>query len=171
METSPNPDASKESLISSQGPFTLSENRLSMPFILRVTGATTCAFFTGMILGVALGSKEAALRFRAENAHRLPTTSTGWYLYHKSKNYHVMLGALKEGFKGGTKIGFWTGGIFVVEEAVDRLRGKKDFVSTCVAGLAITGGFSAWSEYPSEYFVSNLQKHWLTVWCQTDSLL
>ena len=58
-----------------------------------------------------------------------------------------MFGGVKEGLKLGSKVGFWAGGFFMVEEAVDRVRGgKKDFVSTVIAGLSIAGGFSAWSE-------------------------
>ena len=87
----------------------------------------------------------AGMRFRAEHCHNFPTTPAGWYLYHKSKNYHVMLGGIREGVKMGAKIGFWAGAFFVVEEAVDRRRRTKDFLSTVVAGLAIAGGFSAWS--------------------------
>ena len=146
METSPEPGASKETLISSGAPAAINPHRLSIPYIIRISGVTTGAFLSGMCLGLAYGTKTTSLRFRAENAHRLPSTSTGWYLYHKTKNYHVMLGGLKEGLKMGTKIAFWAGGFFMVEEAVDRLRGKQDFVSTLVAGLGIAGGFSAWSE-------------------------
>lgn len=65
----------------------------------------------------------SGLRFRAENAHRLPSSQVGWYLYHKSKNYHVLLGGVKEGVKMGFRLGFWVGGFFFMEEAVDRLRG------------------------------------------------
>ncbi len=119
------------------------ESRLSTPFGIRFPAATGVAFITGLSLGLSHGAKTAGLRFRAENSHRFPTTSTGWYLYHKSKNYHVMLGGIKEGLKMGSKIAFWAGGFFLVEEAVDRLRGTKDFVSTVVAGLSISGGFSA----------------------------
>ena len=125
----------------------LYENRLSIPFFIRLPTATAGAFITGMALGLSHGSKTAGLRFRAENSHRFPTTSTGWYLYHKSKNYHAMLGGIKEGMKMGLKISFWTGAFFLIEEAVDRLRGTKDFISTVVAGLSISGGFSAWSTY------------------------
>jgi len=121
------------------------ENRLSIPFGIRFPAATGVAFVTGLSMGLSHGAKTAGLRFRAENSHRFPTTSTGWYLYHKSKNYHMMLGGIKEGLKMGSKIAFWAGGFFLVEEAVDRLRGTKDFVSTVVAGLSISGGFSAWS--------------------------
>lgn len=33
----------------------------------------------------------------------------------------------------------------VTEEAVDRLRGRSDFLSTVVAGLSLSGFFSIWS--------------------------
>lgn len=122
------------------------QDRLSIPYIGRISAATTGAFLTGMFLGLSHGMQTSALRFRAENSHRFPTTSIGWYLYHKSKNYHVMLGGVKEGFKMGLKVAFWAGGFFVVEEAVDRLRGRRDFVSTLVAGLGIAGGFCTWSK-------------------------
>lgn len=121
------------------------ENRLSIPFFIRLPTATAGAFITGMALGLSHGTTTAGLRFRAENSHRFPTTSTGWYLYHKTKNYHAMLGGIKEGMKMGFKISFWAGSFFLIEEAVDRLRGTKDFLSTVVAGLSISGGFSAWS--------------------------
>lgn len=96
-------------------------------------------------MGMAHGSKTTALRFRAENAHRQPTTATGWYLYHKSKNYNVMYGGITQGLKTAGRFGAFVGGFFTVEEAVDRLRGTKDFVSTVVAGLGIAGAFSVWS--------------------------
>ena len=124
---------------------TVNQHRLSIPFGIRFPAATTVAFVTGLTLGLSHGSKTTGLRFRAENSHRFPTTSTGWYLYHKSKNYHMMLGGVKEGVKMGSKVAFWGGGFFLVEEAVDRLRGTKDFLSTIVAGLSVSGGFSAWS--------------------------
>ena len=123
------------------------ENRLSIPFYIRFPVATVGAFITGAALGISHGSKTAGMRFRAENCHRFPATSTGWYLYHKSKNYHAMLGGLKEGLKMGSKVGFWAGSFFIIEEAVDRWRGAKDFLSTVIAGMAIAGGFSGqpWS--------------------------
>ena len=130
--------------------YPLYENRLSIPFYIRFPAATAGAFLTGAALGISHGGKTAGMRFRAENAHRFPTTSTGWYLYHKSKNYHMMLGGIKEGLKMGSKIGFWAGSFFIVEEAVDQWRGKKDFLSTVVAGMTIAAGFSGqpWSVCP-----------------------
>ncbi|MCJ1365701.1 hypothetical protein MMC16_004826 [Acarospora aff. strigata] len=123
--------------------------RLSLPFSVRLPIASSVSFFTGMALGLSHGSQLTGLRYRAENAHRLPQTPTGWYLYHKSKNYHMMLGGVKEGFKMGGKVSVWVGGFFTVEEAVDRLRGgRRDFFSTVVAGLGIAGGFSLWNRFP-----------------------
>ncbi|MCJ1382934.1 hypothetical protein MMC17_006047 [Xylographa soralifera] len=126
-----------------------SASRLSVPFQIRFPATTAMGFFAGSFLGIYHGSQTAGLRFRAENAHRLPTSPTGWYLYHKSKNYHVILGAIKEGLKMGGKVGFWVGGFFAVEEAIDRVRGGRvDFLSTVVAGLSVAGGFSAWHRFP-----------------------
>ncbi|KAF1351208.1 hypothetical protein BDV97DRAFT_270330, partial [Delphinella strobiligena] len=126
-------------------------DRLSLPFALRLPLTTTLAFTTGFVLGAAHGGHTAALRFRAENAHRLPSSQVGWYLYHKSKNYNAMLGGIKEGFKMGIRVGGWTAVFFAVEEAVDRLRGQfRDFLSTIVAALGTAGAFSAWNRFPVE---------------------
>ena len=131
------------------------ENRLDIPFSIRLPLATAIAILTGATLGISHGGKTAGMRFRAENAHRFPTTSTGWYLYHKSKNYHMMLGGLKEGLKMSPKIGFWAGTFFIAEEAVDRLRGTKDFLSAVIAGMTIAAGFSGqpWSVCPAVLFI------------------
>jgi len=122
---------------------------MSLPFGMRLPLATTLSFVSGMALGISHGSQTAGLRFRAENAHRLPTTPTGWYLYHKSKNYHMALGGVKEGMKMGAKVSFWTAGFFSIEEMFDRYRGTKDFVNTVIASLSIAGGFSLWSMHRS----------------------
>ena len=100
-----------------------------------------------MFLGLSHGSKSAALRFRAENAHRFPTTQKGWYLYHKSKNYHSMLGGIKDGLKMAGKLSFLASSFFCAEAAVDFARGgNKDFASTTIAGSTVAGAFSAWSK-------------------------
>lgn len=98
-------------------------DRLSIPYMIRLPATILATSTCGFLLGAAHGGTTAALRFRAENAHRLPTSQVGWYLYHKSKNYNTMLGGIKEGFKMGVKVGFWSGAFFAMEEAVDRTRG------------------------------------------------
>lgn len=122
-----------------------SSSRLSLPTPIRLTLATTTSFILGLGLGLSHGSGTAGLRFRAENAHRLPQTSTGWYLYHKSKNYHMMFGGVKEGLKMGLKMSVWTGLFFWIEDCWDEVRGEKDFLNTLVASASVAGGFSLWS--------------------------
>lgn len=124
------------------------DSRFSFPFGMRLPIATSISFVSGLVLGMSHGSQMAGFRFRAENAHRLPTTPTGWYLYHKSKNYNMALGGVKEGLKMGAKVSFWTAGFFSIEEMFDRYRGTKDFLNTVIASLSIAGGFSLWSMLP-----------------------
>ena len=124
-----------------------SDSRLSLPFFARLPIATSMSFMAGMGLGISHGSKVAGLRFRAENAHRLPQTPTGWYLYHKSKNYNVALGGVKEGFKMGARLSIWTSGFVALENLLDEYRGTKDFFNTVGASLVVAGGFSLWSEF------------------------
>ncbi|GME22561.1 hypothetical protein GTA08_BOTSDO11616 [Neofusicoccum parvum] len=94
--------------------------RLSTPFEIRVALAGTVAFLSGIALGMVHGSQSAGLRYRAENAHRLPKDATGWYLYHKSKNYNAMLGGVREGPRMAFKLSVWVSGFFMCEEAIDR---------------------------------------------------
>ncbi|KAI1652789.1 hypothetical protein F4813DRAFT_376809 [Daldinia decipiens] len=121
------------------------DSRLSIPPLIRIPAAASTAFGVGMTLGLAQGSKMAGLRFRAEHAHKLPTTTTGWYLYHKSKNYHLAYGGLKEGFKVGARLSVLSTSMFCAENLFDVYRGTKDLFSTVMASLAVAGGFSFWS--------------------------
>jgi hypothetical protein len=149
-------------------PIPFSSHRLSIPFALRLPALIAVGATTGSLLGLIHGANETGLRFRAENAHRLPVTQTGWYLYHKSKNYVAMLGGIKEGVRMAGKQACWVGVFVASEEGVDRARGavsriwsgmreddhgevegaSKDFVSTVFAGLGTAGLFSAWNRFP-----------------------
>lgn len=123
-----------------------SQSRLSMPTPVRIPAAGLMGFSVGYTLGLIEGSRTASLRFRAEHAHKMPSSTTGWYLYHKSKNYHAMFGGLREGLKMGGRLGFWTLLAFSLESTVDRYRGRTDLLSTVLASLSVAGGFSLWSE-------------------------
>lgn len=118
----------------------------------------------------------AALRFRAENAHRLPISQPGWYLYHKSKNYYKTQHGVIEGLRKGAKVAAWSSVFFVVEESLDVFRGtwragrtieemegvdelslkridrgvasSRDFVSSAMAGMVTGGVWSAWHQFP-----------------------
>ena len=127
-------------------PIHVNSNRLSLPFGSRVTVCSLGGFSAGVFLGAIHGAQTAGFRFRAENSHRLPKSSKGWYFYHKSKNYHMMLHAVKSGVKLGTKMSLLIAGFYVVEEAVDELREQRDFLSTTIAGLSVSGVYSRpWS--------------------------
>ncbi|RDW82717.1 hypothetical protein BP6252_03829 [Coleophoma cylindrospora] len=123
------------------------DSRLSLPFAVRLPTAMAVSFAAGVGLGLSHGSQAAGLRFRAEHAHKLPTTQQGWFLYHKSKNYHMFLGGIKDGLKMGTKVSMGTAAFFSIEDLLDRYRGTKDFLNTVVASLSVTGGFSLWNQF------------------------
>ncbi|KAK3936223.1 FAD-linked oxidoreductase-like protein [Diplogelasinospora grovesii] len=120
-------------------------SRLSIPAGFRIPLASGLSFLVGLGLGTAQGSKMAGLRFRAEHAHKLPTTTTGWFLYHKSKNYHVAYGGLREGLRMGAKVCFWTTAMFGIEHMFDSYRRTADLLNTVTACVTVAGGFSLWS--------------------------
>lgn len=121
-------------------------NRLSLPPRNRILLAAVAAGITGAGLGMFHGANMTGLRFRAENAHRLPTSQQGWFLYHKSKNYAVMVGGTKEARRMGSKLAAWTALFLVIEELVDRSRERRDALSTICAGLTTAGAFSLYSK-------------------------
>ena len=122
--------------------------RLGMAPAARASLAGSAGLAVGGVLGASHGGLAARLRFRAENAHRLPRTTRGWYFYHKSKNYHVALAGLREAARMGARLGFWGLAFSALEAQVDRARaGRKDFLSTTIAGGTVAGLFSAFSEW------------------------
>lgn len=117
--------------------------RLGIDVSRRVPYATMSGVSVGMILGYIHGSKKAGLQFRAENAHRFPTTSTGWWQYHKTKNYISIVGGVKDGVKMGARLGAGSLLFCLFEETVDYARHeKRDFLSTVTAGLSLSGVYS-----------------------------
>ena len=99
------------------------------------------AILVGTTIGLVRGSRIASLRFLAENAHRPPTTLQGWYFYNKTKNYRVMLGALKAAGSHASKLTVTAVGWIAIEEACKKV-GLGD-VEEVAAGLGTAGIFSA----------------------------
>ncbi|KAL2138540.1 hypothetical protein VTI28DRAFT_6616 [Corynascus sepedonium] len=122
-------------------------SRLSLPAPLRIPMASILSFCAGFTLGTAQGGKMAGLRFRAEHAHKLPTSTTGWYLYHKSKNYQMAYGGIREGFRMGFKVSFWTTAMFGIEQMFDSYRGTADMFNTVTSCVTVAGGFSLWNRF------------------------
>lgn len=107
---------------------------------------TTIGTFWGFSIGAFLGGRQSGLQYLAENAHKLPTTVQGWYFYHKTKNYRMMLGGVKRGLKFAGK----TGGLCLlygsVEAAIDDVRGEADVLNSVTAGIATGTIFSTLSK-------------------------
>jgi hypothetical protein len=122
--------------------------RLGIDIDRRLPYAVVSAFSVGFGVGSSHGSKKAAFQFRAENAHRFPTTSTGWFQYHKTKNYKSIVGGVFEGVKLGTRLGVGAMAFTLFEETVDYARhDRRDFISTVIAGLSFSGIYSALGKY------------------------
>lgn len=117
--------------------------RLGISAPIRIPMSMCSAFGVGITLGASHGSSTAALRYRAENAHRLPTSTVGWYQYHRSKNYKAIVGGVRDGLKLGSKLSAGVLAFCFFEETVDRARhGNRDFLSTVTAGLSFSGVYS-----------------------------
>ncbi|KAL2812796.1 hypothetical protein BDW59DRAFT_176897 [Aspergillus cavernicola] len=117
--------------------------RLGMEVGQRLPLTAISSFSAGLGIGSFYGSKKAAYRFRAENAHRFPTSATGWFQYHKTKNYTTIVGGVKEGMKMGFKLGAGALAFCLFEETVDYARhDQRDFLSTVTAGLSFSGIYS-----------------------------
>ncbi|KAK3395734.1 hypothetical protein B0T20DRAFT_44321 [Sordaria brevicollis] len=121
--------------------------RLSIPDAVRIPLASSTALLIGFTLGFSQGMKTAGMRFRAEHAHKLPTTKMGWYFYHKSKNYSSIWGGAKEGARMGAKICFWTTAMFGIEHMFDSYRGTADVFNTVTACVTVSGAFSLWNRF------------------------
>ncbi|RFU78321.1 tim17 tim22 tim23 pmp24 family domain-containing [Trichoderma arundinaceum] len=124
-----------------------SHPRLAIMTPSRLLLGSVASSLVGFSLGAVQGGQMAQLRFRAEHAHKMPDTTAGWYLYHKSKNYHAMQGGIREGFRMGFKTGFWSLVALSLESTVDRYRGSSDMFSTVVATLTVAGAFSLWHRF------------------------
>ncbi|KAF2875817.1 hypothetical protein BDV95DRAFT_484265 [Massariosphaeria phaeospora] len=153
-----------------------SPERLGMTFDKRILLAAFTSFVCGFTLGSSTAGRLASLRFRAENAHRLPISRPGWYLYHKSKNYYKSRAGISEGMRKGVWLASWGSIFFIIEESMDVFRGtwragrtleemegvdeldikrissgvekSRDFVSSAMAGMVTGGLWSAWNLFP-----------------------
>ena len=140
------PSASPEEVTNVQSLYVPPYHRLNLQPGTRIRIAGLASFLAGTGLGATHGAKMAGLRFRAEHAHKLPTETTGWYLYHKSKNHAAAVGGFKEGFSMGLKTSFWATSMLAIESLFDTSRGTADILNTMTAGLTVAGAFSLWSK-------------------------
>ncbi|KAF9008706.1 hypothetical protein BDQ17DRAFT_1274823, partial [Cyathus striatus] len=95
----------------------------------------------GLAIGMTRGGRGAGLRFLAENVHRPPQTVQGWYFYNKTKNYKVILGALKGGGWEAAKLGTVAAGWVGIEEGMEKIGWGE--MKEIGAGVGTAGVYSA----------------------------
>ena len=130
----------------------VAQQRMRLNPIFRGIVIGAISFFAGFAVGSAHGATDAALRYRAENAHYVPNSSAGWYLYGKSRNYHSITGGVKQGIKVGGRFAGWSVIFVALEDGLDRARarifarrdeverlGQRDFLNTVSAAVAVVG--------------------------------
>lgn len=108
----------------------------------RIILMSTIGSLWGFGIGAFIGGRQSGLQYLAENAHKLPTTVQGWYFYHKTKNYKMMLGGVKKGIRYAGR----TGGLCLLygtlEAGLDEVKGQADVVNSVTAGVATGTIFS-----------------------------
>ena len=150
----------EDQLIGTQLP--RSYHRIGLPPASRIVIVAGLTGSVGFLQGLKKGSDIAVLCYRAENAHLTPTSKAGWYLYNKSKNYHAIVGGIKQGFKTGGQFFAWSTLFLGLEGGIDAARGRifasrkedengelrrgqADFLSTISAAVAVAGIYSWWT--------------------------
>lgn len=126
----------------------------------RLVLMTSIGALWGFAIGSYLGGKQTSFQYLAENAHRLPTTVQGWYFYHKTKNYKVILGGIKRGARMAIPTGAICLAYGAIEAGLDDVRKEADVFNSVMAGMGTGVLFSAMSKFLSN-FLSN-KKHILT---------
>ncbi|KAF2669150.1 hypothetical protein BT63DRAFT_251343 [Microthyrium microscopicum] len=123
--------------------------RLSLEPAGRIPAFLTFGFVFGGILGLANEYRRASLRFRAENAHRLPRSEKNWFFYHRAKSNYALAAAMPTGAKWGLRTSGMTLLFLLIEQGLDAARGgtSKDFLSSTAAGFAFGGVYSLWRRF------------------------
>lgn len=113
----------------------MNDQRLNLPLISRFILYTSISSLLSFTLGSIIGGKKSGFRFLAENAHRMPQTIQGWYFYHKTKNYYVMLGGIKMGLNYAFRTSFWVTTYIGIESILDHIRKCIDAANTMFASV------------------------------------
>ncbi|KAI9598313.1 hypothetical protein BDF19DRAFT_402003 [Syncephalis fuscata] len=127
-------------------------SRVGLMPISRVALISGFGTFWGFTFGAYLGGRQAGLQYLAENAHRLPRTKGGWYFYHKTKNYRVMLGGTRRGLIYAGRTGALCLSYSGIEAILDYERGCTSPLHSTVAGLVTAGTFATLAKLPKQSF-------------------
>ncbi|KAI8815788.1 uncharacterized protein EV422DRAFT_483140, partial [Fimicolochytrium jonesii] len=106
----------------------------------------------GFITGFYLGGRTRSYQFLAENAHRRPKTVSGWYFYHKYKNYEIAHFGFLGGFRSAAKFAAIMAGFASVEAGLEKMVvGRESWVCTLGAGVTTSMVFAAASRLTKQY--------------------
>lgn len=104
---------------------------------------TRYAAASGFALGALIGGRTAGLRFTAERSHQKPTSKSGWFLYHRQKNYTIALGGIKKGILFAGKFAGWMGCFYALDIALDIYDGRRvQWWHAPLAGISMGSLFS-----------------------------
>ncbi|TPX37433.1 hypothetical protein SmJEL517_g00685 [Synchytrium microbalum] len=113
------------------------------PNELWLSQITTAGFITGFVSGFYLSGRQRGLQFLAENAHRQPKTTKGWYMYHKYKNYEAIYSGTLGGARNGLKFGLIAAAFTVSEQVLEKyVTGGESWMCTTASGVLTGAGFS-----------------------------
>ncbi|OMJ08749.1 hypothetical protein AYI69_g10953 [Smittium culicis] len=127
--------------------------RIHMEPSKRISILTMTGVLSGAVAGGYLGGRFASWQYLAERSHNLPTTVSGWYYYHKWKNYRVILGAFKKASYYGLRIGAVVGMYEVAEAAIDRhVIGHTSAVGSVTSGFGVSLLCASVSRLPRSSF-------------------
>ncbi|CAG8489072.1 13235_t:CDS:2, partial [Acaulospora colombiana] len=144
---SPTPQNSPESLPPTSPPYRFRANLSPLDRFIAIAAVSSG---WGLLFGSYTGGKTAGLQHLAENAHKLPRTKSGWYHYHKHKNFRMIIGGLKSGIHLAGKTSLLCLCFSGTEAILDELRKENDIWNSCVAGLLSAGIISSFYRLPRQ---------------------
>ncbi|TPX44263.1 hypothetical protein SeMB42_g04400 [Synchytrium endobioticum] len=125
------------------------------PNELWLSQITTAGFITGFCSGFYLAGRHRRLQFLAENAHRQPKTTKGWYMYHKYKNYETIHAGTGGGVRYGIKFGLIAAGFTLSEQIMEKyVAGGESWLCSSASGVWTGVGFALAHGFRGSYLKS-----------------
>ena len=110
---------------------------------------TSLCTISGLVLGTVQGTRLASLQYTAEQSHKRPSSKTGWFLYHRRKNYFAFLKGIRmHGLPMGARFGSVCGLLFAGDVLLDMYRHRISVWHSMVSGCGTALIFSVVQRLP-----------------------